>query len=92
MAGSVYLNFDITIQRSGDGYRVQVQSPAGEAAITFDNPFSELELENFLLSATPGRRSTRRIDTPEVPPLRGSASACSVRCSAAKCWACCATT
>lgn len=61
-----YLNFDIVIQRAGDGYRAQVQSPAGEASCPFTNPFSQLEVEHFMLSAAPGKRSVRRIDAPEV--------------------------
>lgn len=66
MAEINYLNFDIVIQRAGDGYRAQVQSPAGEANCPFTNPFSQLEVEHFMLSAAPGKRSVRRIDAPEV--------------------------
>ncbi|MDQ3706284.1 MAG: CHAT domain-containing protein [Chloroflexota bacterium] len=61
-----YLNFDVVIQKSGEGYRAQVQSPAGEATSHFTNPFSQIEVEHFMLSAAPGRRSVRRIDAPEV--------------------------
>ncbi|HEX8596920.1 MAG TPA: CHAT domain-containing protein [Chloroflexia bacterium] len=61
-----YLNFDVVIQKSGEGYRAQVQSPAGEATSHFTNPFSQIEVEHFMLSAAPGKRSTRRIDAPEV--------------------------
>ena len=66
MAEVNYLNFDVVIQRSGEGYRAQVQSPAGEASSHFTNPFSQIEVEHFMLSAAPGKRSTRRIDAPEV--------------------------
>ncbi len=61
-----YQNFDLTIQRDGEDYSVRVNSPAGQAVGRFSVPFSELELENFILTTTPGRRSVRRIDTPEV--------------------------
>ncbi|HET6312754.1 MAG TPA: CHAT domain-containing protein [Chloroflexia bacterium] len=66
MAEVNYLNFDVVIQRSGEGYRAQVQSPAGEASSHFTNPFSQIEVEHFMLSAAPGKRNTRRIDAPEV--------------------------
>src|SRR6187402_2830025 len=61
-----YQNFDLTIQKEGEGYRIKVDSPAGEASGRFRMPFSDLELENFFLNTTPGKRSVRRIDTPEV--------------------------
>lgn len=49
MNGGMYQNFDLTIQRSGTGYRVLVDSPAGQATLNFSSPFSEAELENLLL-------------------------------------------
>jgi tetratricopeptide (TPR) repeat protein len=62
-----YLNFDAQIERSGDGYVMFVESPTGEAIrMAFEPPFSDLELENFLLRAGPSRRGVRRIDTQEV--------------------------
>lgn len=63
-----YLNFDAQIQRAGDaGYRVLVEAPSGEnIRAPFELPFSELELENFLLKAGPTRRGVRRADTSEV--------------------------
>lgn len=66
MAEIRYQNFDLTIQREGKGYKIRVDSPAGEATGRFRVPFSALELENFYLNSTPGKRSVRRIDTPEV--------------------------
>ncbi|MDQ5824726.1 MAG: CHAT domain-containing protein [Chloroflexota bacterium] len=66
MAEVNYLNFDVVIQKAGEGYRAQVQSPAGEATSHFTNPFSQIEVEHFMLSAAPGKRSVRRIDAPEV--------------------------
>jgi tetratricopeptide (TPR) repeat protein len=62
-----YLNFDIQIERSGDGYVMFAESPSGEAVrMTFEPPFSDLELENFLLRAGPSRRGVRRVDSQEV--------------------------
>ncbi|HEX8599893.1 MAG TPA: CHAT domain-containing protein [Chloroflexia bacterium] len=62
-----YLNFDITIQRAGNGYRAQMHSQSGEnVTVSFSKPFSDMELENFLLKAGYSRRSVRRIDTVET--------------------------
>ncbi|MEO6456880.1 MAG: tetratricopeptide repeat protein [Chloroflexia bacterium] len=63
-----YLNFDVQIQRVGDtNYRVVVEAPSGETIrAPFKLPFSELELENFLLKAGPTRRGVRRADTVEA--------------------------
>ena len=61
-----YLDFDLSIQREQGGYRARADSPAGQAAVAFTLPFSDLELENFLLRVGRTRRGTRRIDSPEV--------------------------
>jgi ABC-type branched-subunit amino acid transport system substrate-binding protein len=53
-------------QREGDGYRVRADSDEGQAGSTFALPFSEMELENFLLTTRPGGRGVRRIDAPDV--------------------------
>ncbi|HET6313341.1 MAG TPA: CHAT domain-containing protein, partial [Chloroflexia bacterium] len=68
MSNFSYLNFDVHIQRATDGgYRVVVEAPSGETIrAPFDLPFSELELENFMLKAGPSRRGVRRIETSEV--------------------------
>jgi hypothetical protein len=66
-----YLDFDLLIRRTESGYRAQVlQSPAGEASTEFAAPFSELELENFLLRVGRSRRGTRRRDSPEMEAVR----------------------
>ncbi len=55
-----YLDFDLLIERLGEKYKARVlNSPAGQAAIEFSMPHSELELENFLLKIGRPRRSTR---------------------------------
>lgn len=43
-----YLDFDLLIEREGDRYQVRVNSPGGEVTSTFDKPFSDQELEEFL--------------------------------------------
>jgi hypothetical protein len=66
-----YLDFDLLIRRTGDGYRAQVlSSPAGEASADFSAPLSDLELENFLLRVGRPRRSTRRIGSAEMDVVR----------------------
>jgi ABC-type branched-subunit amino acid transport system substrate-binding protein len=66
MAETTYHNFDLYFQREGDGYRVRADSDEGQAGSTFALPFSEMELENFLLTTRPGGRGVRRIDAPDV--------------------------
>lgn len=61
-----YLDFDLQIERAAQGYRVQVNCPAGQATHTFRLPFSDLELENFLLRLGHSPRGVRRADSPEV--------------------------
>jgi hypothetical protein len=61
-----YLDFDLQIARAAAEYRVEVNSPAGQSASTFTLPFSELELENFLLKLGHTGRGMRRLDAPEV--------------------------
>ncbi|MGQ0570865.1 MAG: CHAT domain-containing protein [Armatimonadota bacterium] len=60
-----YLDFDLFIQPAAEGYRLRVDSSAGQAAASFALPFSDLEVENFLLRVGRPRRATRRIDSPE---------------------------
>jgi hypothetical protein len=66
-----YLDFDLLISRAESGYRAQVlSSPAGEATANFAAPFSELELENFVLRIGRPRRGLRRISSPEMEAVR----------------------
>ena len=65
MAEPTYHNFDLFFQREGENYRVRADSDEGQAGNTFALPFSEMELENFLLTTRPGR-GVRRIDAPDV--------------------------
>ncbi|HET9496686.1 MAG TPA: tetratricopeptide repeat protein [Chloroflexia bacterium] len=68
MTGFSYLNFDMQIQRAPEGgYRVHVEAPSGESIrAPFTMPFSDVELENFMLKAGPTRRGVRRADTAEM--------------------------
>ncbi len=67
-----YADFDLLIQQGREGgYRAHVlDSPAGEARGTFASPFSELELENFLLRVGRPRQGTRRLESPEMEAAR----------------------
>ncbi len=49
MAGLVYANFDLLVERATAGYRARVlESPAGEASAEFSLPFSGAELDDLL--------------------------------------------
>ena len=67
-----YSDFDLVIERTGgEGYRARVMaSPAGEADGSFTLPFSDLELENFMLKVGRPRRGTRRLESPEMEAAR----------------------
>ena len=71
MAEIDYLNFDLQIERVGEGYRARVlDSPAGQASNDFALPFSDLELENFVLRMSRTRRGVRRLGSPELEAAR----------------------
>jgi hypothetical protein len=62
-----YLDFDLAIEPSGDGFVARVLgSPSGEATADFSAPFSDLEIENFLLRVGRTRGTVRRIESPEM--------------------------
>jgi tetratricopeptide (TPR) repeat protein len=68
VAGQACFDLDLLIDRDGDRYRARVlRSPAGDGqAVTFPRPFSDLELENFLLKMGRSRGRTRRIESTSV--------------------------
>jgi len=67
MVEITYLDFDLLIDRSEKEYRARVlNSPAGQATAKFGLPFSELELENFLLRIGQLQHGTRRMESPEM--------------------------
>ncbi|HET9768179.1 MAG TPA: hypothetical protein VFS60_15100, partial [Thermoanaerobaculia bacterium] len=66
-----FLNFDLQIQPSPEGYRSKVvASPAGEPVVEFALPFSDLEIENFLLRFGRTSRTVRGLRTIEVDSAR----------------------
>jgi hypothetical protein len=68
-----YLDFDILLEPvHGRSYRARViDAPAGQTpAIDFMVPFSELELENFLLRISRSRTRVRRVETPETAAIK----------------------
>jgi hypothetical protein len=71
MMGLRFLDFDLMFQRTANGYRAQVlSSPAGQASIEFLLPFSDLEIENFLLRMGRPRQPVRRLGTSQIEAAR----------------------
>ena len=72
MSELAYLNLDLLVEGPEPGYRVRVvASPAGESRpASFRVPFSDLEVENFLLKIGRPRRNIRRINTPQVTAIK----------------------
>jgi hypothetical protein len=67
-----YFNFDLILERVGEKYRARVfDSPAGQASAEFKLPFSELELENFVLRMGRPRSGVRRVDSTEMEAVKG---------------------
>lgn len=67
MARLNYLDFDLLIERSGDGFRARViQSPAGQASVEFKLPFTDQDIEILMLRVGRPRRGVRRIESPEM--------------------------
>ena len=68
-----YQDFDMLLERADqDAYHVRVvNAPTGPAPpVTFTRPFSELELENFVLKIGRPRRVVRRVDAPETAAIK----------------------
>lgn len=66
-----YLDFELCIDKEGQQYKATViRSPAGEASHTFTIPFSDLEVENFVLRLVATHRGMRRISSPEMQAAR----------------------
>jgi CHAT domain-containing protein/thiol-disulfide isomerase/thioredoxin len=68
VAKRAYFDLDVLFDHSGTGYKAQVvRSPAGEGqAVTFSRPFTDLELENFVLKVGQFRTRTRRSEAAPV--------------------------
>ncbi len=75
MRERTYLNFDVLVQPAvGGGYEARVlNGPAGETGpVKVAIPFSDLEIENFLLRiGRPRRGLTRSLQSPEAAAVRG---------------------
>jgi hypothetical protein len=66
MAALSYLNFDLVVERTPAGYRARVPEGSTGPGTDFQLPFSELELENFVLRVGRTRRGVRRLASPEM--------------------------
>jgi tetratricopeptide (TPR) repeat protein len=68
VSGLTHLDLDLLFRRSEDGYQVEIlRSPAGEGqSVTFAWPFTDLELENFVLKVGRFRARTRRVEPAPV--------------------------
>jgi hypothetical protein len=51
-------------------YRVEASGAGGERSATFELPFNDDQLENFILKVSPTKRAVRRIDSPEMQLAR----------------------
>lgn len=71
MRNLTYLDFDLAIERSNDRYRARiVNSPTGQASTEFTSPFSDLEVENFVLRVGQTRRQVRRFESSQMEMVR----------------------
>jgi len=63
---TVYLDFDLRFTRSDGGFRAEIlNSPGGVGNRTFQLPWGEHELENYLLKIGQRRSGMRKADAPE---------------------------
>ena len=66
-----YVDFDLEIESIGTGYRARVlESPAGQANANISLPFTDLEIENFILRIGQRRRGRRRIESRDLDTAR----------------------
>ncbi len=81
-SGKSYLNFDLLVSDLGEQYQVRlIDSPCGQGEHIFSLPFSELELENFILRMGQNRGNVRTlhlesVDIPGVKKLGGALYDC----------------
>jgi len=72
----IYEDFDLLLERSAKGFRAQVlASSAGRATVDFQLPFSDVELENFLLKLGRTTRTVRRIESTEMTTAKSFGAA-----------------
>ena len=71
MAQPVFKDFDLLIERAGDGYRARIlNSPAGQVTADFKLPFTEQDLEILMLRMGRPRRGVRRMQSEEMQAAR----------------------
>jgi len=72
MSSRQYADFDVLIRQVGDVYEGRVvESPVGETAeVRFAIPFSDLDLERFLLRIGHARRRVRSADSQRLAEIR----------------------
>ena len=71
MPGNAYLDFDLRFRKERSGYRVEIiQSPGGHAEHRFKLPFSEMELENYMLKIGRRHSGVRSATSPETKAAR----------------------
>jgi membrane-associated phospholipid phosphatase len=61
-----YLDFDLSIEPTAEGFTARVNSPGGEASVVFQAPFSDLQIENFLLRLGRRRQAVRGLKPSEI--------------------------
>jgi DnaJ-class molecular chaperone len=67
MAAIQFTDFDLLIESQGDSFRARLlDSPAGQAELSFSAPFTDQDLEIFFLRVSRPRRGVRRIDSDEM--------------------------
>jgi CHAT domain len=71
VATKQYVDLDVAIESSPAGFVVRVESAGGgQAEADFHPPFTQDELELFVLRLTRPRRATRRIETPQMEAVK----------------------
>jgi hypothetical protein len=71
-----YTDFDLLLERAPKGFRAQVlSSSAGQASVDFQLPFSDVELENFLLKLGRTTRAVRRVESTEMTTAKSFGAA-----------------
>ncbi len=71
MANLTYLDFDLSVERSGDGYSARVlRSPCGEAEHQFTRPLSEIELRDFGSGVVRSRQGMRSANVGDIERVR----------------------
>jgi hypothetical protein len=71
LAPPTYVDFDLLVERVGDGFRARVlDSPAGEASTDFTLPFDARDLEMFELRVLGTGRRVRDVVAPEMGNIK----------------------